>query len=83
MAGTTGSYNVVTLTPGKKHRVRIINTSIDTQMRVSLDGHPFQVIQHDFVPIQPYTTNWLILGIGTVYLLPLEMYFAKRIRSTL
>lgn len=62
-----GAYHVTTLTPGRKHRLRIINTSIDTQLRVSLDGHQFQVIANDFVPVRPYNTNWLLLGIGQRY----------------
>ncbi|KAF2269117.1 laccase precursor [Lojkania enalia] len=62
-----GSYSKVTLTPGKKHRLRIINTAIDASFRVNLDGHPFQVIAHDFVPVVPYTANYLQLGIGQRY----------------
>lgn len=62
-----GAYNRVTLTPGKKHRLRLINTAVDTGFRVSLDGHPFQVIAHDFVPVVPYTTNYLQVGIGQRY----------------
>lgn len=59
-----GAYNKVTLQPGKKHRLRIINMAIDATFRVSLDGHSFQVIAHDFVPVVPYTTNYLQVGIG-------------------
>jgi FtsP/CotA-like multicopper oxidase with cupredoxin domain len=62
-----GSYNRVALTPGKKHRIRIINASIDATFRVTLDGHPFTVIAHDFVPVVPYTTNYLQVGIGQRY----------------
>lgn len=59
-----GSYNNVTLTPGKTHRLRIINTAIDAQMRVTLDGHPFTVIANDLVPTVPYNTTYLQVGIG-------------------
>ncbi|KAF2195149.1 multicopper oxidase [Zopfia rhizophila CBS 207.26] len=62
-----GSYNQVTLTPGKTHRLRIINMAIDASYRVSLDGHPFTVIANDFVPVVPYTTNYLQVGIGQRY----------------
>jgi len=62
-----GAYNKVTLTPGKTHRLRIINTAIDAQMRVTLDGHTFTVIATDFVPVVPYTTNYLQVGIGQRY----------------
>lgn len=66
-AGTTGSYNKVTLTSGKKHRLRLINTSVDTNLRVSLDGHTFQVIATDFVPVVPYPTTYIQIGIGQRY----------------
>jgi FtsP/CotA-like multicopper oxidase with cupredoxin domain len=62
-----GNYNRVTLTPGKKHRLRIINAAIDASFRVSLDGHSFQVIANDFVPVVPYTTNYLQVGIGVYH----------------
>jgi FtsP/CotA-like multicopper oxidase with cupredoxin domain len=62
-----GQYGNVKLTPGKKHRLRIINVSTDNSIRVSLDGHPFTVITSDFVPIKAYTTNWVLLGIGQRY----------------
>lgn len=62
-----GQYGNVQLAPGKKHRLRLINTSVDNAIRVQLDGHPFTVITSDFVPIHPYTTNWVLLGIGQRY----------------
>jgi FtsP/CotA-like multicopper oxidase with cupredoxin domain len=62
-----GSYSKVKLTKGKKHRLRLVNTSVDNMIRVSLDNHAFQVITADFVPIHPYTTNWILLGIGQRY----------------
>ncbi|KAF2674276.1 laccase [Microthyrium microscopicum] len=62
-----GKYGQVTLTPGKKHRLRIINTSVEAAIRVSLDGHPFQVITNDFVPIKPFFTSQLLMAIGQRY----------------
>ena len=62
-----GQYGNVQLTPGKKHRLRLINTSVDNSIRVSLDDHPFTVITSDFVPINPFTTNWILLAIGQRY----------------
>ena len=62
-----GKYSQVTLTKGKKHRLRIINASVDNAVRVSLDGHPFQVINSDLVPIKPYNTNWVLLVPGQRY----------------
>jgi len=63
----SGSYDVQTLTKGKKYRLRLINTSVDNNIRVSLDNHQFQVITSDFVPIKPFYTNWVLLGIGQRY----------------
>ncbi|KAF2876635.1 laccase precursor [Massariosphaeria phaeospora] len=63
-ASGAGAYNKVTLTPGKKHRLRLVNTAVDAAYRVSLDGHTFTVIATDFVPIEPYTTTYIQVGIG-------------------
>lgn len=62
-----GSYSQVKLTAGKKYRLRLINTSVDNNIRVSLDNHPFSVITSDFVPIHPFTTDWVLLAIGQRY----------------
>lgn len=59
-----GKYGQVNIQSGKKYRLRLINTSVDNAIRVSLDNHPFQVITSDLVPIHPYNTNWVLLGIG-------------------
>jgi FtsP/CotA-like multicopper oxidase with cupredoxin domain len=37
---------------GKKYRIRLINTSVDTTFHVSFDGHPFTVMTSDFVSPQ-------------------------------
>ncbi|KAF2655213.1 multicopper oxidase [Lophiostoma macrostomum CBS 122681] len=62
-----GSYGKVTMKQGKKYRLRLINSSVDNSIRVSLDGHQFQVISSDLIPIKPYTTNWVLLTIGQRY----------------
>ena len=62
-----GKKNVTPLTPGKRHRLRIINTSVDEAFYVSLDNHFLQVIEADFVPIQNYNTTQLFVGIGQRY----------------
>ncbi|KAH7080805.1 laccase precursor [Paraphoma chrysanthemicola] len=63
----TGAYNKVTIQSGKRYRLRLINTSVDTNFRVNLDGHGFQVIATDFVPVTPYNTSYLQMGIGQRY----------------
>ncbi|EKD18347.1 uncharacterized protein L3040_006778 [Drepanopeziza brunnea f. sp. 'multigermtubi'] len=65
---TGGHYfNTTNLVPGKKYKIRLINTSIDNAFMVSLDSHQFTVIQADFIPIVPYTTDWIFVGIGQRY----------------
>jgi FtsP/CotA-like multicopper oxidase with cupredoxin domain len=65
--GTKGDYSTVTLEPGKTHRLRLVNTGIDAQLRATLDGHQFQVIATDLVPVKPYFTDYVQLGIGQRY----------------
>jgi FtsP/CotA-like multicopper oxidase with cupredoxin domain len=66
-ASGTGAYAKVTIQSGKRYRLRLINTSVDVNLRVNLDGHPFQVIATDFVPVVPYNTTYLSIGIGQRY----------------
>lgn len=62
-----GKYNRVTLTPNKKHRLRLINTSVENHFVVTLSGHNFTVIQTDFVPVKPVVKNSLFMAIGQRY----------------
>jgi FtsP/CotA-like multicopper oxidase with cupredoxin domain len=57
-----GAYSRNSLVSGKKYRLRLINTSLESTIRVSLDNHPFLVIAADFVPVQPFTVGNLALG---------------------
>ena len=59
-----GTYAKTTLQKGKKYLLRLVNPSVDNYIRVSLDQHPFTVVTSDLVPIHPYTTDWLLIGIG-------------------
>src|ERR1700709_304435 len=49
---------------GKVHRLRLINAGAEGIQRFSIDGHTMTVIANDFVPIVPYTTQVVTLGIG-------------------
>ncbi|MCJ1234289.1 hypothetical protein MMC14_002248 [Varicellaria rhodocarpa] len=49
---------------GKTHRLRLINSGSEGIQRFTIDGHTMTVIANDFVPVQPYTTNVVTLGIG-------------------
>jgi FtsP/CotA-like multicopper oxidase with cupredoxin domain len=52
---------------GKTYRLRFVNGAIDSFFSVSLDNHEMTVIATDFVPIEPYTTQAIHIGIGQRY----------------
>lgn len=66
-ASGTGKYDQVVLTPGLRHRLRLVNIGTDNYVRVSLDDHVMQVITSDFVPIKPYYTETVLIGPGQRY----------------
>ncbi|MCJ1354255.1 MAG: hypothetical protein MMC33_004242 [Icmadophila ericetorum] len=49
---------------GKVHRLRLINAGAEGIQRFTIDGHNMTVIANDFVPIKPYQTDVVTLGIG-------------------
>lgn len=51
-------------TSGKTYRIRVINPSSAAVQKFTIDGHNFTVIANDFVPIQPYETDHLTMGVG-------------------
>ncbi|KAK2855717.1 hypothetical protein FQN49_004913 [Arthroderma sp. PD_2] len=57
---------------GKRYLLRLINTSVATTFVFSVDGHKFQVVGSDFVPIDPYETDHIAVGIGQRYHVILE-----------
>ena len=59
-----GQYYTTTLQRNRRYRLRFVNTSVDNHFKVQLDSHLFTVITSDFVPIVPYETDWLFVGIG-------------------
>ncbi|KAG5996855.1 hypothetical protein E4U54_002474 [Claviceps lovelessii] len=50
-------------TPGKKHLLRVINGGSAGLQYFSIDEHELEVISMDFVPIKPYRTNYITLGV--------------------
>ena len=62
-----GKYANVTLTPGKRHRLRLINTSTENHFQVSLVGHRMTIIAADMVPVQAQTVDSLFLAVGQRY----------------
>ena len=69
----SGEYYDMTFTPGKKHRIRLVNTSTNTHFKFSIDQHTMTVMAADFVPIEPYNTTVLNIGIGIPPLLRSEL----------
>lgn len=65
--GSGGSRWNATFIPGKKYRMRFINTGVESGFRLSLDDHQFKVISADFVPITPYTVDSILIGDGQRY----------------
>jgi len=68
-----GKHALWSVQPGKKHLFRFINSASQNMWAVHLDDHQFTVIASDYVPIEPYTTEWLYIGIGQRYDVIVEM----------
>lgn len=68
-ANQTGErYTVPTaFEPGKKYLFRLLNGAIQSTYKFYIDGHKFQVISADYVPIVPYETDILNINIGQRY----------------
>lgn len=49
---------------GKKHLLRLINAGAEGIQKFSIDGYTLTIIANDFVPVTPYTTDVVTLGIG-------------------
>lgn len=49
---------------GKTHRLRLINAGAEGIQRFTIDGYEMTIIANDFVPIKPYTTDMVTLGVG-------------------
>jgi FtsP/CotA-like multicopper oxidase with cupredoxin domain len=62
-----GKRHELQFTPGKKHLLRLVNTGSEVTFRFGIDKHKMTVIAADFVPIQPYETETILLAIGQRY----------------
>ncbi|KAI1487645.1 multicopper oxidase [Biscogniauxia mediterranea] len=63
-----GGYRFnTTFTSGTSYRLRLVNAAVDTHFKFSIDNHTLQVIASDLVPIEPYTTTVLDIGMGQRY----------------
>lgn len=63
-ADQTGYRFNVSFTEGTSYRIRLVNGAIDSHFKFSIDNHTLTVIASDLVPIEPYTTTVLDIGIG-------------------
>ncbi|KAF2642493.1 multicopper oxidase [Massarina eburnea CBS 473.64] len=52
---------------GTSYRLRLVNAAVDTHWRFMIDDHTMQVIASDLVPIEPYNTTVLTMGMGQRY----------------
>jgi FtsP/CotA-like multicopper oxidase with cupredoxin domain len=60
----TGTRFNTSFTAGTSYRLRLVNGAIDTHFKFSIDNHTLMVIANDLVPIVPYNTTVLNIGIG-------------------
>lgn len=51
----------------KRYMLRLINSAFETGFIFSIDHHMLEVVSADFVPIKPYNTTHLHIGIGQRY----------------
>ncbi|KAI5927453.1 multicopper oxidase [Camillea tinctor] len=62
-----GSRLTTTFEAGKRYRLRLVNGAMDNHFKFSIDNHTLTVIASDLVPIVPYQTETVALGIGQRY----------------
>lgn len=55
------------LDEGQAHMLILVNTAVDTTFVFSIDNHTLEVIEADFVPIKPYNTTHIKIGIGKFF----------------
>lgn len=85
--GSSGTRPTWTFKAGMKYLLRFVNTSIDNHFKLQLDGHTMTVMTTDFVPIVPYKTQTLDIGIGQRYDVvveadqPVAAYFLRAINQ--
>jgi FtsP/CotA-like multicopper oxidase with cupredoxin domain len=51
-------------TANKRHLLRLVNTGTASVQQFSIDEHTMTVIANDYVPVQPYNTTVVTLGVG-------------------
>jgi FtsP/CotA-like multicopper oxidase with cupredoxin domain len=64
--GTTERFET-SFEAGKKYRFRLVGVQADGWIKFAIDGHKLTVIANDFVPIEPYETDSVLIGSGQRY----------------
>lgn len=62
-----GSRFTTSWESGTTYRIRLVNAAVDTHWKFMVDNHTMTVIQADFNPIEPYTTDYINIGMGKSY----------------
>ncbi|KAI0182829.1 Cupredoxin [Xylaria flabelliformis] len=58
------SRSVFKFATGKSHFLRLINAGNSGIQKFSIDNHDLLVVTNDFVPVKPYKTKVVTLGVG-------------------
>lgn len=66
-ADQTGQRFETTFESGTSYLIRLVNVAIDTHFKFTIDNHTMTVIASDFVPVTPYTTTEVSIGMGQRY----------------
>lgn len=66
----SGSYYEINFQEGTTYKLSVVNGGSSSQFTFWLDGHNFTVVGTDFVPIEPYVTDYLTINIGNLIFLP-------------
>ncbi|KAF5863352.1 hypothetical protein ETB97_010232 [Aspergillus alliaceus] len=64
---TVGKRFQAEFVPGKRYRIRLVNAAMNAHFKFSIDNHNLTVIASDFVPIVPFMTNNVAIGMGQRY----------------
>jgi FtsP/CotA-like multicopper oxidase with cupredoxin domain len=63
----TGQRFETTFETGTSYLLRLVNVAIDTHFKFTIDNHTMTVIASDFVPVTPYETTEVSIGMGQRY----------------
>ena len=66
---STGTRFQMKVNQGSSYRLRIVNSAVDTHWKFMIDNHTLTVIAADFVPVKPFTADYINIGMG-MYLKP-------------